>query len=129
MEGQKVILFTCNWNAYSGLEGAGMMRRAYPPTVRPIRVPCLSRLHPGMILKAFEQGASGVMLMGCVPEQCHYDFGARKTEAVFDQAKALIGLLGYEKTRLQLDYVQAGDGTAVAETVCRFINRRNRNRP
>ena len=33
-----VVVFTCNWNAYSGLETAGAERRSYPAAVRPLKV-------------------------------------------------------------------------------------------
>ncbi len=54
----KIILFTCNWNAYSGLEAAGAEKIPYSPTVYPIRLACLGRITPGIILKAFENGAN-----------------------------------------------------------------------
>jgi coenzyme F420-reducing hydrogenase delta subunit len=54
MAPKKVILFTCNWNAYSGLETAGAQRLSYPADVFPIKVACLGQIDPGIILKAFE---------------------------------------------------------------------------
>jgi len=129
LENPKIILFTCNWDAYSGLEAAGRVHRSYPPEVRPIRVPCLGRLHPGIILKAFAQGASGVMMMGCAPEECHYDFGSRKAETAFSQAKALMRLLGFKDSQLTLEYIRAGDGASLVEKISHFVDGLNGNRP
>ncbi len=116
-----VIVFTCNWNAYSGLEAAGVERLSYPAGVYPVKVMCLGRLHPGLILKAFERGASGVLLLGCPPGECHYGFGNRCAEEVFAEAKALAHLLGITEERLRLDWLIAGDGHAFVEKVTAFI--------
>jgi peptidyl-dipeptidase Dcp len=71
MSEPKVIVFTCNWNAYSGLETAGFERRPYPASVRPLKVQCLGRLSPGIILKAFEKGVfADTQLYPDAPESC-----------------------------------------------------------
>ncbi len=118
----KVIVFTCNWSAYSGLEGAGEARLPYSPDVFPLRVTCLGRIHPGLILEAFEQGATGVMLLGCPPDRCHFDFGSKNAEAVFDKTRALLRLLGFSEKQFALHHIVAGDGPGFAETVQRFVS-------
>ena len=49
MSPRKVILLTCNWNAYSGLETAGAERLTYPAGVFPLKVTCLGQINPGII--------------------------------------------------------------------------------
>jgi coenzyme F420-reducing hydrogenase delta subunit len=117
----KIIIFTCNWNAYSGLESAGRDHREYSADIRPIRVTCLGRLHPGIILKAFERGAAGVMMLGCPPDECHYDFGIRGVEEVFRLSQELLQLLGYRDRQLQFDCVAADDGETFVEKIHAFI--------
>ena len=120
-ESLKVVVFACNWDAYSGLEAAGRDNRYYNAAIRPIRVTCLGRLHPGLILRAFERGADGVMMLGCSPGDCHYDFGNHSAEAVFSLSRELLGLLGFQEKQLQLDYVKAGDGDAFIDKVEKFV--------
>ena len=117
----KVVVFTCNWSAYSGLEAAGKNREQYPETVFPIRVECLGRLHPGIILKAFQRGAAGVLMLGCPPDECNFDFGFRKAEEVYTQSRDLILTLGFHDSQLKLDSVAAGDGKTFSEKVIGFI--------
>jgi len=121
MPPQKVILFTCNWNAYSGLETAGARRLAYPAGVYPLKVTCLGQIDPGLILKAFENGAEGVLMLGCPPDQCHYEFGNRRAEEVYVQAKELVKLLGCSDSQLQLDWVAAGEGQDLVNKVRDFV--------
>ncbi len=121
MKTDKVLVFTCNWNAYHGLESAGVNHQTYSAASHPLKVMCLGRLGPGIILKAFEHGAAGVLLLGCPPEECHYDFGNRRAEETFAVASDLIHVLGYSKKRLQMDRVTAGDGETWVEKVQSFV--------
>ena len=121
MAARKVVLFTCNWNAYSGLETAGAERLAYPVGVYPLKVTCLGQINPGIILKAFENGADGVLMLGCLPDQCHYEFGNRRAEEVYAQAKELVKVLCCSDSQLQLDWVSAGEGQDLVDKVQNFI--------
>ena len=121
MKTDKVLVFTCNWNAYHGLESAGVKHQTYSAAIHPLKVMCLGRLGPGIILKAFEHGAAGVLLLGCPPEECHYDFGNRRAEEMFAVASNLIHILGYSKKRLQMDRVITGDGEAWVKKVQTFV--------
>ncbi len=117
----RIIVYTCNWNAYSGLETAGYQGLSYPANVHPIRVMCLGRLHPGLILKAFELGAAGVLILGCPPDECHYGFGNKRAEELFEETLSLARLLGIEEKRLKLDWVAAGEGQHFVDQVRQFV--------
>lgn len=121
MTNPKVIVFTCNWNAYSGMEAAGVKRLSYPPSVYPIKVMCLGQISPGVILKAFEKGAGGVLLLGCPTGMCHFEFGNRRVEVVFNEAKGLASVLGYRDEQLKLDWVAAGEGEDFVQKVKHFV--------
>ena len=117
----QVIVFTCNWQAYNGLEAAGAGRAHYPASVRPLKVMCLGRLSAGIILKAFEKGADGVLLLGCPPGECHYEFGNRRAEEVFAEAKEMAALLGFRDEQLKLEWLAAGEGETFVEKVEAFV--------
>ncbi len=121
----KVIVFTCNWNAYSGLETAGVEHLSYSPAVHPLKVMCLGQISPGIILKAFEKGAEGVLLLGCPAGECHFEFGNRRAEEIFEEAKGLVELLGYREEQLQLDWITAGDGKSFVNVVQKFVSQLN----
>jgi len=60
----KIVGFLCNWCSYAGADLAGTSRKKYAPNVRVIRTMCSGRVEPTFILKAFQQGADGVLVCG-----------------------------------------------------------------
>jgi coenzyme F420-reducing hydrogenase delta subunit len=48
------------------------MRLQYPTTIRIIEVPCTGKVDIMHLLLAFEQGADGVVVVGCLEGECHY---------------------------------------------------------
>jgi heterodisulfide reductase subunit A/F420-non-reducing hydrogenase iron-sulfur subunit len=74
-----------------------------------------------VILRAFEKGADGVMLVGCTPEECHYEFGSRRAAELYDEVRKLVRLLGLGEERLLFHQVHTGEGTGLIETVRTFV--------
>ena len=119
----RVLVFTCNWGGHGGAEAAGMEGRTLPPEVRLLRLPCLGRLSPALLLRALERGAAGVLLQGCPEGACHYDFGREMASQALAQAQVLAELLGWGAARLALGGSAPGDGEAFARTVRNFVER------
>jgi len=60
----KVVAFCCHYCAYSAADLAGSMRLEYPASVKVIELPCSGKLDVLYVLRAFEDGADGVMVAG-----------------------------------------------------------------
>ncbi|HSR35474.1 MAG TPA: hydrogenase iron-sulfur subunit [Anaerolineae bacterium] len=120
--GPRVVIFTCNWNAHDSLQEAANLRLNYPPGVRPLKVDCLGQVGSSAILMAFEKGADGVMLVGCSPEECHYEFGSRRAAELFEEVCKLAQLLGFRDSQLQFYQVHAGEGEALVGKVRDFVS-------
>ncbi len=118
-----VLIFACEWSGYAAAELAGAQKLTYPSNVRMIRLDCGGRLQPGLILKAFELGAAGVLVLGCEPKLCHYERGNERAAAAYEQVEAITNLLGLSPHRLQLAWTPPDDGLAFAELVTRFVER------
>ena len=113
----KIIAFLCNWCSYRGADLAGTSRMKCAPNVRAIRLMCSGRVEPSFILKAFEAGADGVMILGCHPGDCHYLEGNYKTVRRVALLKKMLPQLGIEDERLRLEWVSASEsGRFVAIT-------------
>ena len=48
------------------------MRLQYPSDVRIIQVPCTGKVDIIHLLQAFEAGADGVFVAGCLEGDCHF---------------------------------------------------------
>ena len=118
----RVIIFTCNWNAHESLPAAGKRHLHYPAGVRPLKVDCLGQVSTSVILKAFEKGADGVMLVGCSPEECHYEFGSRRAADLFNEVRRLARLLGFREEQLEFHQVHTGEEETLIEKVRGFVD-------
>jgi heterodisulfide reductase subunit A/F420-non-reducing hydrogenase iron-sulfur subunit len=119
----RVVIFTCNWNAHESLQEAGKQHLSLPAGVRPLKVDCLGQISSSMTLKAFEKGADGVMLVGCSPEECHYEFGSRRAAELFEETRTLAKLLGFQAERLAFHQVHIGESSSLIEKVQAFVAR------
>lgn len=121
MRRNKIVVFACNWDGLSCVEAAGQSRRSYPASTKLVKVSCLSRVHSGLILKAFELGADGVMLLGCHPENCYYEKNENFITKEYEKALSLLSLLGLETNRLRLVRLPRGEGSAFVSQVENFF--------
>ena len=112
-----IVAFLCNWCAYTGADLAGTSRLHYAPNIRVIRIMCSGRIEPTFILKAFKEGADGVLVCGCHPGDCHYQEGNYKCLRRFKLIEKYIDQMGIEKDRLKLEWISASEGKQFAELV------------
>ncbi len=118
----KIVAFCCNWCSYSGADTAGNNRAAYPENVNIIRVPCSCRINPMFILRAFQRGADGVIVMGCHPGDCHYTTGNYRTRRRMTLLFSMLNYLGIESARTRVEWVSAAEGARFSEVVTDFTN-------
>ena len=116
----KLVGFLCNWCSYAGADLAGVSRFQYPPNLRVIRVMCSGRVDPAFVLRAFQRGLDGVMVLGCHPGDCHYATGNYYAQNRVRMLRQLLRLVGLSPDRLFLDWVSAGEGQRFAELVSQF---------
>ena len=112
-----IVALVCNWCSYAGADMAGTTRLQYPANVRMVRFPCTGRMSPLMILRAFEQGAAGILVSGCHPGDCHYVQGNLVARRRFTIFRSLLEFLGIDMQRLHFAWVSAAEGHKWATVV------------
>jgi F420-non-reducing hydrogenase iron-sulfur subunit len=112
-----IVGFLCNWCSYRAADLAGTSRIHYAPNLRVIRVMCSGRVEPQFVLKAFSEGADGVLIAGCHPGECHYVEGNLTALRRFHLLRKTISQFGIEKERIQLLWVSASEGAILAERI------------
>lgn len=113
----KIVGFMCNWCAYRGADLAGTSRMKSAPNVRTVRVMCSGRVDPQLVVKAFQLGADGVLILGCHPGDCHYAEGNYKAARRISLLKKMMAQFGIEDERIRLDWVSASEGDRFKKTV------------
>ncbi len=116
----KIIAFLCTWCSYTGADTAGIARLKSPANIRALRVPCSGRVSPEVILRTFEEGADGVLVLGCHIGECHYDNGNHRTAKRLPILRALLSFAGLEPERLKLDWVSASEGERFSQITTQF---------
>ena len=120
-EWQPTILgILCNWCSYAGADLAGSARLHYPETIRIIRVPCSGRVDPMFVLKGFQKGFDGVMVLGCHPGDCHYSKGNYYARRRIALVQNLLKSLGIPEERFHFEWVSASEGNRFAQLVTEF---------
>lgn len=99
---RRVLVFGCGWSGFASMELAGARRLQYPVAVRTIELPCSARLDPLHVLYAFLNGADGVTLALCPPDECHYGNGNRKAEERVTHLREQLAANGIDPRRLEL---------------------------
>ena len=112
-----LLVFCCNWCSYAGADLAGGSRIQYPPDIRAIRVMCTGRIDPLFILKAFQDGADGVLVSGCHFGDCHYLEGNYKAAKRMFLLKTVLKNIGFEDKRLRMTFVSASEGAKWATVI------------
>jgi coenzyme F420-reducing hydrogenase delta subunit len=102
---------------------AGSMRLSYPPNIHIIRVPCSGRVDAIHIMKAFQKGADGVYVAGCLEGDCHFKNGNLKAARRVAYVKRILDEIGVSGERLEMMTMSAGMGERFAKTAAEFTEK------
>lgn len=116
----RLVAFVCKWCTYAGADLAGTSRMLYPPNVRVIKLPCTGRIDIAFIIRAFSQGADGVIVSGCHPGDCHYSAGNFRARRRWTLFRDLLDILGFDLRRFQCAWISAAEGAKWAATIRDF---------
>lgn len=116
----KIVAFLCNWCSYTGADLAGTSRMKYASNIRIIRIMCSGRVEPTFVLKAFKEGADGILICGCHPGDCHYHEGNYKCLRRFHLLQKYLVQMGIPTERLKLEWISASEGAEFAKLVNEF---------
>jgi heterodisulfide reductase subunit A len=100
---------------------AGVSRLQYPTNGRLIRVMCSARVSTRMVMRAFELGAAGVLVVGCEFPTCHYITGNYACETRMKRAKKKLAKKGFDPEKLWNTWCSAADGPKFANTMREMV--------
>jgi coenzyme F420-reducing hydrogenase delta subunit len=82
---------------------------------------CTGMIDPKYILKAFLDGADGVLIGGCHPGDCHYINGNLKAKKRIAGVGNILEQFGFEPQRLRLRWIGASEGPEFQKNMQEFV--------
>jgi len=113
----KIVAYCCNFCAFAAADLAGAMRLQYSPNVRIVGLPCTGKVDAIHLMKAFEDGADGVFVAGCLEGQCHYLEGNLRAKKRVAYVKRLLAEVQIDPERIDMFNLSSAMGGRFAEIV------------
>ena len=110
----EVVAFCCRHCAYAAADLAGGLRQPYPSAIKIVELPCTGRIDVVNVLHAFEDGADGVLIAGCLEGSCHFLKGNLYARQRVDYIRALLKEIGLEPQRARMVNISAAMGAQFA---------------
>jgi len=123
MEEGRIVVFCCAESAYPVVDSVGKLGIHYPPQIRVISVPCVGRVDLIHILKAFEKGAAGVLVMGCQEGACQHLEGNIRAKERVKYAQGLLQEMGMDRENVKVVNLGPGMAWRFAEEVSKVAER------
>jgi len=105
-----IQIFCCHYTSQQAIaEGAeGLRKDGFPDNATINRLPCSGKLQVSTLLKAFEDGADGVCVVGCPEDECHNLMGSKRAAHRVLAVRKALKELGVESERIEMFHLERG---------------------
>ena len=105
-----IRLFSCHYTSQQSCAEHGRELREldFPENISISRVPCTGKLQVITLLKAFEDGADAVYVVGCPLDSCHNVKGSERAAKRVKAVKEALQELGVEPERAAMYHLPRG---------------------
>ena len=119
----QIVGYCCHYCAFAAADLAGSMRLSYPTNVLIVKMPCTGRVDVLYLLRAFERGADGVFVAGCLEGTCHFMEGNFQAKRRVQYAKRILDEIGVGGDRLEMYNLSSSDGPRFAQIATEMSER------
>ncbi len=122
-EKPRILVLTCENDAYPALDMAGIQHLSYNPWVRFIPVRCLGSMNLVWIADALSKGIDGILLLGCRhgdDYQCHFIKGSELANIRMTKIQETLNRLVLESERVRLEQISIADYSRIPEILDGF---------
>jgi len=117
----KIVGFCCERHGMDAVVIAARSGRQFDASVRLIQVPCTGRVDGMHILRALEDGADAVFVLGCLEKNCYYDTGSIEGRKRVGYVKQMLSELGLEKERVEMFNAASSNSWVFPEIVAKMV--------
>jgi len=115
----KIALFQCQWCLYAPADQEWVDTQL-PENIHLTKTPCTGRINPLYVLNTVQGGADGVMISGCLPEQCHFKTGNMAARRQLEEFNDFLNHIGYEKERVRFVWLDLQDRGIIQKQLAIF---------
>lgn len=119
----KILALCCNYCGYAAADLAGSMRAQYPANARVLKFPCTGKIDPGYLVKAFEAGIDGIVVIGCLEGGCHFQEGNLRAKRRVGLVNQMLEEAGFDSRRLEMFNLSSAMGQTFADVVNEMTER------
>ena len=91
------------------------MRLQYPKNIKIISTPCTGKVDLIHLLRAFEKGADGAYVLGCMEGSCQFTSGNIRARKRVEQAQEILDSIGIGGERVQMYNLSSSEAPRFVE--------------
>jgi len=105
-----IRLFSCHYTSQQSCadEGKELSELGFPANIKMTRVVCTGKLEEVTLLKAFEDGADAVYVVGCPGDGCHNVKGSLRAAKRVQAGREALAELDVEPERAKMYHLPRG---------------------
>ena len=109
----KIVCFSCKfgWGYLTDEATLSKQIENWVPII------CTGKIDTTHIMNAFEQGADGVLILGCPEGDCHYQDGNYEAKKRVHLLSRLLESMGVEKARIRMEFGNDPEGKRIPELI------------
>lgn len=111
----KIVVFCCENSALKAVDNVGTMEMM--KSVDIVSLPCSGKAEVGLILKSFESGYGGVVVLGCPLDNCKFIKGNYRAKKRIASVKRSLLEAGINENRVTIDFVSSVDAHKVVAII------------
>jgi coenzyme F420-reducing hydrogenase delta subunit len=96
--------------------------KTIPSNVTITKIPCMSSINSGFILRAFESNIDGIIFIGCLNDQCQYGQCNGNIDKEIARAGEILNLLGIKEGKITIARLAPFDGKNFIEQLNGFLS-------
>jgi len=109
----KIVAFSCKWCCCSDLASISGTKCSLSLGV--VTMTCSCKANEVLVLKAFAAGADGVLIDGCLPEECSYMKDSLSARQRIGVLRPLLEAIGVSTERLRLECISTSQDVSLAK--------------
>jgi heterodisulfide reductase subunit A len=94
--------------------------RGYPASLKSVRIICAEKVDSGLIREAFENGADGILICGCLIGKCRTLDGNAEVLGQIHKTHMVLKEMGIIPGRLRQEWICASGGECIRSVVLEF---------